>query len=112
VLEEASRRGIPSSRVLCTGDAVAYCADPAETIGAIRSAGIHFVQVSTFRTPFSWYYGSWHRHISTCFLLQGNCEESLGTSALDCGCGFDPDSKCRALSVEWFGTPGTLAVCC
>jgi len=76
VLEEAEARRIPPSRVICTGDVVAYCSDPAQTVAAIREAGVYCVQ--------------------------GNCEESLGISSLDCGCGFDPDSACRALSVEWF----------
>lgn len=76
VLAEATRRGIPPSHVICTGDVVAYCADAVETVVLIRRAGIH--------------------------VLMGNCEESLGTGAEDCGCGFAEGSACDLLSVAWF----------
>ncbi|MDH5749725.1 MAG: metallophosphoesterase, partial [Rhodospirillales bacterium] len=76
VLAEAKRLGIPPSRVICTGDVVAYCADPAATVDVIRDWGIHVVM--------------------------GNCEESLGFDEDDCGCGFEEGSACQALSVEWF----------
>ena len=58
----AAELEIPAKRTLCTGDIVAYCAEPAETIDLIRSWGIHVVM--------------------------GNCEESLAFSEPDCGCGF------------------------
>ncbi|MDH3791615.1 MAG: metallophosphoesterase, partial [Rhodospirillales bacterium] len=32
LLDEAARRGIAPSRLLCTGDVVAYCADPQATV--------------------------------------------------------------------------------
>jgi predicted phosphodiesterase len=32
----------------------------------------------------------------------GNCEESLGQAAVDCGCGFDADTTCAMLSDQWF----------
>jgi hypothetical protein len=34
--------------------------------------------------------------------VMGNCEESLGGGAGDCGCGFAEDSTCAALSVAWY----------
>ena len=43
VLEDARRLGIPPERIVCTGDVVAYCADPVATIDAIRDTGIHVV---------------------------------------------------------------------
>lgn len=76
LLEEAKRLSIPSDRMTCTGDVVAYCADPLATVRAIRAAGIRVVQ--------------------------GNCEESLAAGASDCGCGFAPGSACDRLSSAWF----------
>lgn len=73
---EAGRLGIPPARVVCTGDAVAYCADPAETVALIRDWGIHVVM--------------------------GNCEESLGADADDCGCGFPEGSVCDTAAREWY----------
>ncbi|HKL27121.1 MAG TPA: metallophosphoesterase, partial [Desulfuromonadales bacterium] len=32
----------------------------------------------------------------------GNCEESLGTKAADCGCGFDDGTTCSLLSMDWY----------
>ena len=84
LLDEARRLGIPPDHVVCTGDVVAYCADPAATVDAVRAAGIHVVR--------------------------GNCEESLGTGAGDCGCGFAAGSACDRLSAAWFAhADATLA---
>jgi predicted phosphodiesterase len=73
---EAQRLQIPPERIICTGDIIAYCAEPVETLELIRRWGIHVVQ--------------------------GNCEQSLGAGAPDCGCGFDSDSSCSLLSIEWY----------
>jgi len=73
---EASRLGIPAEQVICTGDLVAYCAEPEATVQLIRDWGIPVVM--------------------------GNCEESLAQNAPDCGCGFDQGSACSLLSVEWY----------
>ncbi|MDA3904324.1 MAG: metallophosphoesterase family protein [Desulfuromusa sp.] len=67
---------IPSAQVICTGDVIAYCAEPQETLQLIRNWGISVVQ--------------------------GNCEESLGADAPDCGCGFAEGTTCSLLSVEWY----------
>ncbi len=72
----ADTLGIPPERTICTGDIVAYCADPAATLDLVRDWGIHVVM--------------------------GNCEESLATGALDCGCGFEQGTVCSALSVDWY----------
>lgn len=86
LLAEARRRGIPPGNIVCTGDIIAYCGDPAATIDAIRASGIHVVA--------------------------GNCDEQLGTSAEDCGCGFPEGSACERLSAAWYAyadrqiTPG------
>ncbi|MCP5366237.1 MAG: metallophosphoesterase family protein [Hyphomicrobiales bacterium] len=76
VLDAAATHGIPPGRMICTGDVVAYCAEAAETVALVRAAGIHVVM--------------------------GNCEESLGAGAADCGCGFDADSACNRLSAQWY----------
>jgi predicted phosphodiesterase len=68
--------GIPPERTICTGDLVAYCAEPAETVDLIREWGIPVVM--------------------------GNCEESLAFDSSDCGCGFDEGSACSVLSITWY----------
>ncbi|MGL4239760.1 MAG: metallophosphoesterase family protein, partial [Beijerinckiaceae bacterium] len=77
LLDEARRLGIPPERTLCTGDLVAYCGNPVETIDLVRDSGIAVVM--------------------------GNCDEQLGNGAADCGCGFDPESSCARLSSDWYG---------
>ena len=76
LLGEARRLGVPPERIICTGDVVAYGGDPAAATDLIMRSGVHVVM--------------------------GNCEESLGSSAADCGCGFAPGSRCDALSEQWF----------
>lgn len=73
---EAQRLGIPPARVICTGDVVAYYADPGATVALIRDWGIPVVM--------------------------GNVEESLGAGAADCACGFTAGSACEKLSAEWY----------
>ncbi|MCP4392390.1 MAG: metallophosphoesterase, partial [Gammaproteobacteria bacterium] len=68
--------GISADRVICTGDLVAYCAEPDQTLQLIRDWGIRVVM--------------------------GNCEESLAFSEPDCGCGFDADSSCSTLAITWY----------
>lgn len=72
----ADQRGIKPDNIICTGDIVAYCAEPQETIDLIRDWGVHIVQ--------------------------GNCEESLANDRDDCGCGFGENSACDLASKEWF----------
>jgi len=68
--------GIPPERIICTGDVVAYCANPQQTVDLIRDWGVH--------------------------VMMGNCEQALGFDADDCGCGFDEGSQCDVLSDEWY----------
>ncbi len=72
----ATELGIPPHRVSCTGDLVAYCGEPRQTIDCIRDWGVHVVM--------------------------GNCEESLANNREDCGCGFDAGSSCSVLSITWY----------
>ena len=62
---------------VCTGDRVAYCARPTETVAVLRSANFE--------------------------VIDGNCEVQLAARANSCGCGFTSDSVCYALSIDWFG---------
>lgn len=73
----ASALGIAPDHVVCTGDVVAYGADPQATVDLIRSRG-------------------WH-------VVRGNCEESLAAGSSDCGCGFPAGSACERLSAAWYG---------
>jgi len=72
----AEHLGIPVQNTFCTGDMVAYCGEPFETIELIRDWGVHVVM--------------------------GNCEESLVSDAPDCGCGFEAGTTCSLLSVDWY----------
>lgn len=73
---EAHCRGIPPERTICTGDIVAYCAEPQETVGLIRDWGCH--------------------------VIQGNCEEQLAGGRDDCGCGFEEGTECDVLAKGWY----------
>lgn len=64
------------SQVICTGDVVAYGAEPEETVQSIRDWGCHVVA--------------------------GNCEEQLAAGAEDCGCGFEEGSACDLLAKGWY----------
>lgn len=76
MLTEATRRGIPPGRVICTGDVVAYGADAAACCDLIMASGI--------------------------WVIAGNCEENLAADALDCGCGFEEGTACDLLSRAWY----------
>ena len=73
---EADALGIAGRNMLCTGDLAAYAADPHHVVDRIRDAAVPVVM--------------------------GNVEESLGTFAADCGCGFTKGSACDTLAAEWF----------
>lgn len=73
---EAERLGIPPRHVLCTGDVVAYGADPAATVALVRDWGIA--------------------------VIAGNVEEQLGRGAGDCGCGFGSGTACDLASARWY----------
>jgi predicted phosphodiesterase len=73
---EADRLGIGPDNIVCTGDVVAYCADPVATVAVVRDWGVP--------------------------VIMGNCEESLGWSKDDCGCGFEEGTACEQLSIDWY----------
>lgn len=76
LLEVASGQGITPSHMICTGDVVAYCADPSETIALLHQAG--------------------------CPVVAGNCEKQLAEYDDHCGCGFEKGSTCDLLSAGWY----------
>ena len=76
ILGEARSRAISPGNIVCTGDLVAYCADPQRVIDLLRNSGIR--------------------------IIMGNCEESLAAQAAECGCGFAEDSTCALLSAQWY----------
>lgn len=76
LIEAARAHTVPATRAICTGDVVAYCADPRATVERLRAWG--------------------------CAVVMGNCEESLASDSEDCGCGFAEDSACAVLSEQWF----------
>ncbi|MFC6759921.1 metallophosphoesterase family protein [Sulfitobacter porphyrae] len=76
LLGAARERGIAAAQMICTGDVVAYCAAPFETIELIRAAEIEVVA--------------------------GNCEQQLAAGAADCGCGFEAGTTCDLLAAGWY----------
>lgn len=73
---EAQNRDIPASNIICTGDIVAYCAQPLECISFIMEWGIH--------------------------AIAGNVEINLYQGDDDCGCNFSEGSRCDTFSHQWF----------
>ena len=76
LIAEARRLGIPPERVFCTGDVVAYCAEPEETSRRIAEWGCH--------------------------VIQGNCEQQIAEGADDCACNFEAGSACEVLAKGWY----------
>jgi predicted phosphodiesterase len=72
----AAALGIDAAHSICTGDLVAYCAEPQETVAAIRAWGCH--------------------------VIAGNCEEQLALDADHCGCGFAEDTACYQSAKSWY----------
>lgn len=76
VRQVARKHGVLPGHVICTGDTVAYCAQPEETVTQLREWGVHVVL--------------------------GNCEQALASDAPDCGCGFAKGSACDQLTSAWY----------
>lgn len=75
LFSEADARNIPIERRICTGDAIAYCASPQETLKAVLALSV---------------------------LVAGNCEKQIAQDALDCGCGFEEGTVCDEMSRGWY----------
>ncbi len=67
---------IGERNAICTGDVVAYGAQPVETVDLMRAMSVPSIA--------------------------GNCERQVAKGALDCGCGFDEGSACDLLSQGWY----------
>lgn len=76
LFDRADALGIAREHRINTGDIVAYCAAPEATTQQVMTRG----------GP----------------VVRGNCEESFGTGAEDCGCGFAEGSACDLLTRGWF----------
>ncbi len=76
LIRQAHMRGVAPSHMICTGDLVAYCGQPVETVAKIRQLG--------------------------CPVVAGNCEVQLAEGRQDCGCGFQAGTACDLLSAGWF----------
>jgi len=74
--QRAEQLNIDPTNIICTGDSIAYCAQPNETLECLQDWGVT--------------------------LLMGNCEESLAWDAADCGCGFEAGSACDMLADSWY----------
>lgn len=76
IREIAETLNIPNDRVICTGDVVAYCADPEESLREVIDWGIH--------------------------TIAGNVEIQLRDGLEDCGCNFSTDSRCDIFAKQWY----------
>jgi len=74
--EIASELNIPADRVICTGDIVAYCADPEESVQEVIDWGVH--------------------------CIAGNVEIQLREGLDDCGCDFNENSRCDIFAKSWY----------
>jgi len=75
----ADDKGFSADQIICTGDIIAYCAHPQETVALVRG---------------------WLGEEGRC--IQGNVEQSLATQSNDCGCGFEAGTTCDVLSKGWY----------
>ncbi len=75
LLHRAETLAIPPERRICTGDVIAYGADPAETLALWRGQAQ---------------------------IVAGNCERQIAAGAENCGCGFAPGSACEISARAWF----------
>ena len=72
----AEKAEIPPSNIICTGDIVAYCADPEACVQTIMDWGV--------------------------YCIAGNVEIQLREGLDDCGCAFDADSRCDLFAKQWY----------
>ncbi|MFT4758197.1 MAG: putative phosphodiesterase [Paraglaciecola sp.] len=72
----AKKEGISATNVICTGDIVAYCADPEPCVKFVEKWGIH--------------------------TIAGNVEIQLRNGDEGCGCDFTADSRCDLFARQWY----------
>jgi len=76
IMEIAKNKNITSHNIICTGDVVAYCAQPEEVVQTVKDWNIHSIA--------------------------GNVEIQLREGLEDCGCDFRDGSRCDIFSKEWY----------
>ncbi|NCV66903.1 MAG: metallophosphoesterase [Rhodobacteraceae bacterium] len=76
LIDAAQTHGIPAELCIFTGDSIAYCGNPSETLNLLRDFG--------------------------CPMIKGNCEIELAAGSDTCGCGFEAGSTCDLLSRGWY----------
>lgn len=76
IIEVAEQHSIPNTNIICTGDIVAYCAEPEKCVKTIAQWGIHSIL--------------------------GNVEIQLRDNEEDCGCNFDNGTRCDIFSRQWY----------
>lgn len=74
--EIAARLHISAQNIICTGDIIAYCAQPAETLQSFTDRGVH--------------------------TIAGNVEIQLREGQDECGCDFTAGSRCDVFSRNWY----------
>lgn len=72
----ADQLGIPPHNIICTGDIVAYCAFPSESLDLVEEWGIH--------------------------AIYGNVEFNLVNDIGECGCNFKDGGRCDLFSRLWY----------
>ena len=76
MMEIAHSLQISAQNIICTGDIVAYCAQPEACVQAVKDWGVH--------------------------VIAGNVEIQLRDGETDCGCNFDEGSRCDLFSRKWY----------
>lgn len=76
LIDISKRLGIPAENCICTGDLVAYCAQPEEVVNTFRQWGA--------------------------LTISGNVEQQLANDEEDCGCDFKEGGRCDGLSKQWY----------
>ncbi len=76
LISRADSQGIPTNRIIHTGDVIAYCADAHDTADRVRQLGL--------------------------LSIRGNVEDQLAEDADDCACGFQAGSACDVLARSWY----------
>lgn len=76
LIQISKELNIPNYNIICTGDVVAYCAQPEEVVQKIKDWEIH--------------------------CIAGNVEIQLREGLEDCGCDFRNGSRCDIFSRNWY----------
>jgi len=72
----AEDQGFDANHIICTGDIIAYCAQPVECVELMRDWGIH--------------------------TISGNVEQQIAEGLDDCACDFTEGGRCDIFSKQWY----------